>query len=296
MILQTQHSGRVPWFAASCAATTFVRTGPNSETANSHIRGVPWLRPTAPRTTAPLAPRRVRAGGFSLAEVLIATAIMGVGLVMVLGLFPAAIELNRDSVQDVLGTMICENGISLVKARLTFTQNGLPFMSALPVTLTDLNSSTYLGPGARTYPANEAGCTRGFLVLGRRVSTSAARNDFQFVIVAFAKTQPDANYDVRAVPLTCTINANNTAFTVTGQDCTWLTGSPVIDPATGSFGRVQYATFSGGNTSVVLDHPIGAPLSPANPPYVIQEFYQNSATPVCPAMCTMVYRTGLRPQ
>jgi hypothetical protein len=48
---------------------------------------------------------------------MISIGILLVGLVMAASLFPAAMVINRRSVRDVLGAIICENGIALAKAR-----------------------------------------------------------------------------------------------------------------------------------------------------------------------------------
>ena len=110
--------------------------------------------------------RRARREGFSLTEVLLALSILGIGLAMVMAVFPAAIEESRNSVENVLGTIICENGLSICKVRV-------PRASVAGTTL----APVALSSSARTYPADSNDATRGFLVLGRRLNV--VRNEYQ---------------------------------------------------------------------------------------------------------------------
>lgn len=77
------------------------------------------------------APRRVRTDrltrlasshwtcrAFSLAEVMLAIMILGVGVISVAALFPAGIAQQRLSVDDTLGRTIAENAIALIRTRV----------------------------------------------------------------------------------------------------------------------------------------------------------------------------------
>ncbi len=59
--------------------------------------------------------------GFSLIELLISMGIMVVGLVMAGTLFPAAIKQTSRSVDDTIGTIICQNALAVAMAKLTHT-------------------------------------------------------------------------------------------------------------------------------------------------------------------------------
>ncbi len=57
--------------------------------------------------------------GFSLAELLFAIGILGVGLIMSAGLFAAGLRQSKSSTDDVLGTIICKNAGAALQARVT---------------------------------------------------------------------------------------------------------------------------------------------------------------------------------
>ena len=63
-----------------------------------------------------LMPRR---RGFSLIEVLLAVAILGIGVISIAALFPAGIAQQRQSVDDVLGPTIANNAMSILRTKLS---------------------------------------------------------------------------------------------------------------------------------------------------------------------------------
>lgn len=224
--------------------------------------------------------RRGRRKGFSLTEVLLALSILGIGMAMVMAVFPAAVAENRNSVQNVLGTIICENGLSICKVRV-------PRAS---ITGTELMPISTLSSEERSYPAEEAdNATRGFLALGRRLSL--ARNEYQLVIVSYAKRQ--ASNDVEAQSISKTVDPNNPQFTVlAGQEDLLQLGSPVIDAATGNYATIIAVDRE--NLTATLDHPLGVGGS-RTLYFIIETDGVNpiSDEVVSPAMTVMVTRTGL---
>lgn len=62
---------------------------------------------------------RMAKAGFSLAELLFAIGILGVGMIMAAGLFAAGLRQNKSSTDDVLGTIICKNAGAILQARVT---------------------------------------------------------------------------------------------------------------------------------------------------------------------------------
>ncbi|RPI64301.1 MAG: prepilin-type N-terminal cleavage/methylation domain-containing protein [Planctomycetaceae bacterium] len=71
---------------------------------------------------------------FTLAEILIAIGIMGVGMVMVAALFPAAAKEASVSTEELVGNIICHNSVGAIKGSLWHcpTIGGQPFNS-LPI-------------------------------------------------------------------------------------------------------------------------------------------------------------------
>ncbi len=65
-------------------------------------------------------PRRAhRASGFSLAEMLLAIFILGIGVISVAAIFPAGISLQRQSNDDTLGPMVAQSALALLRSRLS---------------------------------------------------------------------------------------------------------------------------------------------------------------------------------
>lgn len=62
---------------------------------------------------------RTSRGGFSLAEVLLSTAVLGVGLTMAMAVFPAAVLENKSSTDDVYATIVLDNATMLCTQRLS---------------------------------------------------------------------------------------------------------------------------------------------------------------------------------
>jgi prepilin-type N-terminal cleavage/methylation domain-containing protein len=236
--------------------------------------------------------------GFSLSEILVATAVLGIGLVMVIAVFPAAVEINKDSTNDVMGTMICENSLNMVKVTLRRAEvtDTLSFGVGGYPSLTDTNMS---------YPTGDSNLARGSIVLARRVSANP--NDFQFVIAAFTKNNP-LHY-VRAHVLTgASFDANYMAFSAidvknAAGNPTWLKiGSPVIDPARGDYANiVGFTNIGGNNWTVYLNHPLdrSRPGIIINNPIVIAEttdpsgLTPDNALTASPVTCVMIARSGL---
>jgi len=62
------------------------------------------------------------AGAFSLVELMIALGVMGVGLVLIASVFPAAMMKNKESISDTMATIIAENAVAVCRARLSHSR------------------------------------------------------------------------------------------------------------------------------------------------------------------------------
>ena len=151
-----------------------------------------------------LAPRHK---GFSLAEVLIAIGVLGIGIAMIGVLFPTALAESKSSVNSVMGTMICQNGFAVCKALISCN-------------LSDINDSTTfhtipssaLGDRARTYPFardSDPASARGFVALAKRAAVNG--NDFYLVTVSYTKSV--AGHGVKAHTLSgSSVAANSNSY------------------------------------------------------------------------------------
>lgn len=162
---------------------------------------------------------RARAScAFTLVEVLIAIAILGVGITMAAALFPTAIKQNQRSANDTIGMIVAKNALAVVKAKVTATAatlaDNFQDIGTAPLDLLTEADLTYPVPRqpADAFNGDPPGepndwwddsgqdrplALRGAIVLGRQMTPGA--NDYQLVIVSFAK-QRSAN-TIEAVPV-----------------------------------------------------------------------------------------------
>lgn len=230
---------------------------------------------------------RPSARAFSLVEVLLAISILGVGMAMVAALFPTALKETQTSVNNVLGSMITENGLTMYKTLATQANVGTVG------TLGTLNE-----PYAPPDPRNPQYGRYGFLARGWRGPAGNTVNDFWVNVVAYrlsntgnyaelhqlsADVQDDPNGNVQARRTTSQLRLNT--------EQTWVqVGTPVL------FNRPQ-----GGYAKVWAVQGNIALLDRALPPvnglnvYVVTE--ANNGNPVgtqSPAMSTLVTRAALK--
>ena len=167
--------------------------------------------------------------GFSLIELLISMGILVVGLVMAGTLFPAAIKQTSRSVDDTIGTIICQNALAVAKAKLTYNDGGPADITTLaPVapssfvnvtwpTNTLITEAELAYPAPRTpiasyiepyaappnYPdplgdwwndgTNDRPTTdHGAIVLARQVR--AGENDYLLVVISYKKKISNGDY------------------------------------------------------------------------------------------------------
>ena len=210
---------------------------------------------------------------FTMMELMMAIGIFAIGMGLIAGLFPAAVKESESAVKDYEGPTICQNGLAIVKARLTH-----------PLTIGNIateivDCSSLLGPCDLQYPsisplvvtvpADQRRFEVGYLVLGMQWS---GRNDYTLMLAAYEKRDPN-NTVVTETLTVSSVNPNNdnpcpgyvhedaTEFTITGGtlpsgDRDKIVGSPAIDYRSDGSGRYAIISAVDGNT-VYMERSIG---------------------------------------
>ena len=130
-----------------------------------------------PGMTGRLKSLAVGSGGFTLAELLIAIGILGVGLTMSAALFPAGLKANKGTADDLKGTIVCKNGLAI--ARRVLRQSDIPTDGSM----VDRTNVIKTACSEDVQYAGDAGV--GYFVLARQVK--ADTNDYQLVVIAYRK-------------------------------------------------------------------------------------------------------------
>lgn len=245
--------------------------------------------------------------GFSLTELMISIGILAVGLVMAGSLFPAAMQANRRSVRDVLGSIICENGLAIAKARwaaLSPQELRRPGLSRFVTTASgrqellqvladdSIEGQELILPEGRAYPQGYADAKYGFVLMMRPMDEDDDPETFEgYQLVATSYRRQVANSSVFCRQLPATIQSDATTFYSTNGGL--HVGSPVIDRATGAFVTLVQAD----RTGVIggLERAFGESNGTASYIIVIleEEAGTNQELRLSPALATMVTRTGL---
>jgi len=228
----------------------------------------------------PAAGPHARRKGFSLAELLISIGILSIGLSMSAMLFPAALKENERSLNNVVGTLVCENTLALGKMILHAdnTEKSLP-LEVESTSLADRTSD--LGNG-KYYPYADTGSKLGSKLFARKVQEGG----YQLVAVAYRLRKAAGNSVVLKSPV-CTVNSGQVTVTSAGADL--RLGSPVIHKDSGKFSRLVSvaATKKSGK--------LESQVTFTGECWVLQE--SDSATGLLdasPAMWTLSTKTGLR--
>ena len=217
-------------------------------------------------------------------ELMLTIGILAVALVMVSALFPIDVKQSNESYKNVVGTLICQNGLAVAKTMVTGTNR--PSGATLSI-LADENNTGIISKKSQHYQEFEdtdyEGGTpvitdstyklQGFLVLGRKIDDSN-----QLVIVSYARSYNNA---VTAEPISCDVNGDKIA----NGGGYLIVGSPLIDRNTG-----YYATIIETNgTKGTLDRPIDPSVTGSISAYVIKETNATKS----PALSVLVTLTGL---
>ena len=192
--------------------------------------------------------RRSVATGFSLAELLIAIGIMGAGLAMAAALFPAGMVASEDSFRDITGTIICQNGLAITKARLRYDPTGQQVqgpnsaMGTGGMIGTFVDGTALLLEDETHYPMGlwePDKSRRGFLLLVRKSSSGIANHMFGMLALSYQLSPANGtpiHYTVTAESVPG--NDSQLGFS-SGTDMDYVTpGSPVIVASTGAYASV----------------------------------------------------------
>ncbi len=187
--------------------------------------------------------RRSRRRGFSLAELMISIGILAVGMSILAALFPAAIAMNRRSSRTVLGSIICENGVSLMRSAFGSGAVDKPDRT-LPtlVPLADDKTATYFTPAMCRFPQGDPDSDYGFMMLYRHLDADddeTTEEGRQVVTVAYHRRKgqeyprPKVHFKLLlrvALPLN-----KSTSIVLNNTDGHFRMGSPVISQVKGEF-------------------------------------------------------------
>jgi len=271
-------------------------------------------RPTDGRQTAPR--------GFSLTELMISIGILAVGLVMAGALFPAAIKANSQSVSDVLGSIICENGLAITKARwasltsndfgtasavkpldkfVTVTGVGKPALVVLAddsptdslLPLGEPDNQFFLTRQGRAYPQGDETGEYGFVLLMRRMDEDLDPTTFegyQIVVTSYRCRLAGGLVTYRTQGVS--ISSGKTTV-VGGMGAQLCMGTPAIHNVTGAFVKMTQAHPSG--VSGQLERPFPEEVEPVDRIWMVVEKdpLTGEQLRISPALATMSTRTGL---
>ena len=240
---------------------------------------------------------------FTMMELMMAIGIFAIGMGLIAGLFPAAVKEAESAVKDYEGPTICQNGLAIVKARVTHTAADTPVGDSLGK-LTD--AAIVIGDADRefrTYDSNDSGTDdrqRGFTVLAKQWG---GRNDYQIAIIAYDVAYDNATStanDVEPIVLTSSIaeldkntqtKVQLTGGGLSGAEYMRLTGSPFIDSNSGRYATIQSVVEESGSYYAHLDHPVYEAVSN---PIVIVEKDGSVIQDGSPVIGVMMTRTALR--
>ena len=70
--------------------------------------------------------RDLKRQGFSLIELLIAIFILGIGIISIAALFPAGIAQQQKSTDDLIGSIVARNALTIIRSKLNQEDFGDP--------------------------------------------------------------------------------------------------------------------------------------------------------------------------
>ena len=250
----------------------------------------------------------VSAVGFSLTELMISLGILAVGLAMIASLFPAAVEINRRSTREILGSIICENGLAVAKVRFASgAVTSPPKGNLMMQILADDYEQDYLTRQMCRFPDGQMSSPYGFVLMYRYIDADDdedTEEGHQLVAMSYKRraepTEAPDPYNDHAVRIrtggfqyygtpipTVKVRASSDLFRI---------GTPVIDRYSGEYALAREAVFtatgsgSGGLGEAVLDRKVLYTLDGSDQYklFTLQEHGQDRFSPALSAMVTRV--------
>ena len=164
---------------------------------------------------------RGRAGGFTLAEIMIAMGILAVGMGMIAAALHAGISVHVRTMDDIMRQLIADNALAIVQAQVRHSNyNGITKDYKLV-------NTTHFGPTDLRYPTQESKTPYGAAVfMKKRVIDEAAgtyANDYEVLVIPY--TLVGSTGSVGIANETCSVNSGSSTSS-TAASRTSTAGSP----------------------------------------------------------------------
>jgi hypothetical protein len=181
-------------------------------------------------------------------ELMMAIGILGIGMVMAASVFPAALKENQLSNDDVIGEMICKNGLNMGKIYYTAdtpankpSEVGLDYFAK--ESAVDENHISLIPKENQHYPIGDANASMGYALLARKIDDDAdpsTTEGYQLVCVAYRKR--DASKTVYWDFIRVNPNFDNSGsvsvVTITNYLPNIRVGSPMVFNKTGEYATI----------------------------------------------------------
>ena len=214
-------------------------------------------------------------GGFTLMELMMAIGILGIGMVMAASVFPAALKENQLSNDDVIGEMICKNGLNMGKIHYTVA------------TVTSTTFDTEVVEAAYgNYPIGPDNTSLGYALLARKIDDDpdCQNEGYQLVCAAYRKR---GGVDKTIFWSSVTVNSVQVVDSVSVVTVTesLRVGSPFILRGTGEYATITKVDGSTATLNCKLEG-----IAVGNEAYLL---FEQDESEYSPAIFVMSTRTGL---
>jgi type II secretory pathway pseudopilin PulG len=219
--------------------------------------------------------QRRRRGGFSFIEVLFAVILLGIGFIMIAGIFPVAIEQSTTTANETAGQLVCRDAIRMIQNAASM-YGGSALFAATPVstnsnagTLIQFPASLYQALGANTFfTTDRRYAWVGFYRRDANPSTGVAYPYAQVFVIALENpnfsnyagpppipgtpgTPPPTSVALAAATINASLNENAGVSNVT------FSGAGLPTPSNAVTGAFVLVANDPGNTGSQVPRPAG---------------------------------------